>query len=199
MKIVKKLIGTLFAAALAVTTIFAATSNAYAATDISDATVTGYSTEVDYTGNPIMFNLVVSVDGVELVEGTDYEVSYANNTAVGMATITLSGMGAYTGSKILNFNILDSETGEAEMEYDEDEELGEDEDFEADDDYFDDEEPEEEVDATKDSKTTSAKTTKDGAKKSPKTADTSLPIAGIGIVAIMAGLIIVLAANRKKA
>lgn len=39
----------------------------------------------------------VTVNGVDLTEGTDYEISYANNTWVGMATVTVKGKGAYAG------------------------------------------------------------------------------------------------------
>lgn len=39
----------------------------------------------------------VTANGVELVQGTDYELSYANNTWVGMATVTVKGIGSYAG------------------------------------------------------------------------------------------------------
>ena len=39
----------------------------------------------------------VTVNGVELTKDTDYELSYANNTWVGMATVTVKGIGAYAG------------------------------------------------------------------------------------------------------
>ncbi len=40
---------------------------------------------------------VVSPWGAQLVEGTDYKVSYANSSAVGKATVFITGIGNYTG------------------------------------------------------------------------------------------------------
>ena len=40
---------------------------------------------------------VVRCGGTLLVKGTDYTVAYANNTAPGVATITITGIGTYTG------------------------------------------------------------------------------------------------------
>lgn len=51
----------------------------------------------------------VKVDGRYLVYGADYVVTYANNKAVGTATMTVSGVGEYAGSKSATFKI----TGEA--------------------------------------------------------------------------------------
>ena len=41
-----------------------------------------------------------------LKKGTDYTVSYKNNTEIGTATVTFKGKGKYTGSKKLTFDIL---------------------------------------------------------------------------------------------
>lgn len=41
--------------------------------------------------------IVVTVNGVELVQGTDYDVSYTNNTWVGTATVSIKGKGSYAG------------------------------------------------------------------------------------------------------
>lgn len=40
-----------------------------------------------------------------LLYGKDYVISYANNTAVGKATLTVTGIGEYSGSKSTNFTI----------------------------------------------------------------------------------------------
>ena len=40
------------------------------------------------------------------MEGTDYTLSYANNKIVGLGTITVTGMGAFTGSTTVHFYIL---------------------------------------------------------------------------------------------
>ena len=43
-----------------------------------------------------------------LVKGTDYTVAYANNTEVGKATATLTGIGNYKDTKEVKFNIVEA-------------------------------------------------------------------------------------------
>ena len=54
-----------------------------------------------YTGSPVTPDpgpaATDSETGAALVYGTDFTVSYANNTAVGVATATFTGLGAYDG------------------------------------------------------------------------------------------------------
>lgn len=46
-------------------------------------------------------------DGLKtLVSGTDYTLSYSNNTNAGTGKVTVTGKGSYTGSKTLTFSIL---------------------------------------------------------------------------------------------
>ena len=65
-----------------------------------------------YTGSaikPTISSMSLSVDGVSLslVCGTDYTVSYKNNTNVGTATITITGKGEhFTGSTSTTFKIV---------------------------------------------------------------------------------------------
>ena len=40
-----------------------------------------------------------------MTAGTNYTISYADNKNAGTASVTVAGMGAYHGSKVLNFNI----------------------------------------------------------------------------------------------
>lgn len=47
----------------------------------------------------------VKLNGRTLVSGTDYMVSYANNTNAGTATVTVTGKGNYTGTAVKNFTI----------------------------------------------------------------------------------------------
>ena len=47
----------------------------------------------------------VSIDGVALALGTDYSVSYRNNKNIGIATVTITGMGSYTGTVERQFAI----------------------------------------------------------------------------------------------
>jgi hypothetical protein len=68
---------------------------------------------VTYTGEPIvfgngMFGLTDEIDNedVDLEENQDYTVAYANNTNIGTATVTLTGMGNYTGEVSFTFDIV---------------------------------------------------------------------------------------------
>ncbi|MBR4513489.1 MAG: hypothetical protein IKO61_01180, partial [Lachnospiraceae bacterium] len=63
---------------------------------IAKATVTGISTAA-YTGKAITPTPVVKLNGKTLKKGTDYTVSYKNNTKVGTATVTITGKGDYSG------------------------------------------------------------------------------------------------------
>lgn len=47
----------------------------------------------------------VKIGSKWLQYGEDYDISYANNTSVGTATMTIKGTGEYTGSKSVNFKI----------------------------------------------------------------------------------------------
>ena len=51
-------------------------------------------------------NVYVVKNGSDyLIEGTDYEVTYSNNRSVGTATMTITGIGEYSGSKSVTFKI----------------------------------------------------------------------------------------------
>lgn len=58
------------------------------------------------TGSAITPTLTVTYGGRTLVLNTDYSVAYTNNTAVGTATATITGIGDYTGTKAKTFNIV---------------------------------------------------------------------------------------------
>ena len=45
------------------------------------------------------------LSGKTLTAGTDYTVTFSNNTNIGTASVTITGIGGYTGSKTLNFTI----------------------------------------------------------------------------------------------
>ena len=75
-------------------------------TYMPDAAVTlsGNSFEVaDTQLKPTVISVVL--DGETLVEGTDYKVSYGANNKVGTGTVTVTGIGAYSGSKTVTFTI----------------------------------------------------------------------------------------------
>lgn len=48
---------------------------------------------------------VVSFLGTILTNGTDYSLSYSNNTSIGDASVTISGLDNFSGLKIVNFRI----------------------------------------------------------------------------------------------
>lgn len=64
-----------------------------------------------YTGAEIIPNIAVSYFGKELIENSDYRVSYEDNVKSGdkpdegTGKIVLSGIGKYSGTKIVSFNI----------------------------------------------------------------------------------------------
>ena len=71
---------------------------------IKKCTITGIKDAV-YTGSVIKPAPVVKYNGTTLVKDTDYTVSYANNEAVGTATVTITGKGKYGESVSKTFKI----------------------------------------------------------------------------------------------
>ena len=72
-------------------------------------TVTGV-TNKEYTGSDITQTVTVKENeqNRNLVEGTDYELSYSNNVNVGTytASVIIEGRGNFNGTKAVNFSIL---------------------------------------------------------------------------------------------
>lgn len=68
------------------------------------ATVAEIPTQ-EYTGSPVTPVPDVSFGGKKLTEGTDYTLEYKNNTERGTATIVITGLGQYTGTKTVTFTI----------------------------------------------------------------------------------------------
>lgn len=64
------------------------------------------STTYTYSGNAVEPKPTLSLNGVELVEGQDYELSYENNMNVGVATMKITGINSYTGEREESFTIL---------------------------------------------------------------------------------------------
>jgi len=71
---------------------------------IKKCAITGIKDAV-YTGKSIKPAPVVKYNGKKLVKGTDYTVKYANNKAVGKATVTITGVGKYGESVSKTFKI----------------------------------------------------------------------------------------------
>jgi hypothetical protein len=59
-----------------------------------------------FTGSPITPNVTVRDAGQALLPGADYTLDYVNNTAVGVATVVVTGAGNYQGTLSAPFNIL---------------------------------------------------------------------------------------------
>ncbi|GAB6393697.1 MAG: Ig-like domain-containing protein [Bacteroidales bacterium] len=59
-----------------------------------------------YTGSYIEPGVVVRDGSKTLTSGADYTVAYMNNTYIGTATVTITGMGNYVGSASKNFAII---------------------------------------------------------------------------------------------
>ena len=76
---------------------------------ISKAAVSGLSSKY-YTGKAIKQTPTVKLGSKTLKSGTDYTVSYKNNKAVGTATVTITGKGAYTGTVKATFKICPKKT-----------------------------------------------------------------------------------------
>ncbi len=74
----------------------------------ADITVEGLD-DLTYTGQPLEPAIVVKDGDKTLVEGTDYTVTYSNNTEAGTAKVTITAVGtsdSYSGEVTKNFTIL---------------------------------------------------------------------------------------------
>ena len=69
---------------------------------IEDLTYEGLETSYPVGATP---DVTIKHGDMVLVKDTDYTVEYANNTEPGTATMTVTGVGNYTGSKTLEFEI----------------------------------------------------------------------------------------------
>ena len=73
--------------------------------DVENRIFTASDVTLEYTqtlatGKAIQPDVTVKYNGSTLTRGPDYIVRYANNTALGTATVTVKGMGRYTGSNV---------------------------------------------------------------------------------------------------
>lgn len=103
------------AVVFAVCCLLGITSYAADTTDISTASVSLSQTSVTYTGSQqkpgVTVKVTVPATETEpqsektLVLGTDYKLDYSNNVNHGTATVTVTGIGAYSGSVSKHFKI----------------------------------------------------------------------------------------------
>lgn len=71
--------------------------------NVKDATVS--VSAQTYSGSALKPSVTVKLGNVTLKNGTDYTVAYKNNTNKGTATVTVTGIGNYTGTKTATFAI----------------------------------------------------------------------------------------------
>ena len=75
------------------------------AADISSAQIQAIGSQ-NYTGKAVTPQPKVTWQGMTLMAGTDYSVSYTNNVNAGTAKMTISGKGNFTGTKSVSFSIV---------------------------------------------------------------------------------------------
>ena len=76
----------------------------YSGSDLAQARIDGVEDKT-YTGGELVQNPVVAIGTKTLVNDVDYRLSYSDNVNAGTATLTVTGIGGYTGSLSANFNI----------------------------------------------------------------------------------------------
>ena len=62
--------------------------------------------DVTYSGKAHTPDPVIYYGGKLLTKGVDYTVSYSANINVGRVTVTITGIGSFTGTKVIYFNII---------------------------------------------------------------------------------------------
>ena len=83
------------------------TAGSFSISPISIRGASVYAAAQSYTGSALRPAVSVNVGGRTLRSGIDYDVSYANNTNPGTATVTVVGKGNYTGTASGTFKIVD--------------------------------------------------------------------------------------------
>ncbi|MBQ9530667.1 MAG: fibronectin type III domain-containing protein [Eubacterium sp.] len=73
-------------------------------TSLAKATVSGIADKT-YTGKALTQSITVKLNGKTLKNGTDYKVTYKDNKNVGKATVTITGINAYSGTITKSFKI----------------------------------------------------------------------------------------------
>lgn len=77
-----------------------------ATVSMSECVVTLAADSVQYTGSPRTVGVVVTWEGATLAVNTDYTLSFSNNKNVGPATVTVTGMGQFSGSVTKTFYVV---------------------------------------------------------------------------------------------
>ncbi len=69
-----------------------------------------------YTGSVIEPKITLKNGKETLKEGVDYTVTYSNNVEVGTATVTITGIGEYTGTRTATFKITGTALSKAKVD-----------------------------------------------------------------------------------
>lgn len=77
---------------------------------LSNCSVTLSQSTALYTGSAIKPTVTVAYGSKKLTVNQDYTLSYKNNTAIGTATVTVTGTDKYTGAITKTFTILSSDS-----------------------------------------------------------------------------------------
>ena len=73
-------------------------------------------TSIQFNNEEHRPNVKISLDGTELTKDIDYTVEYSNNIEVGVANVTVKGMGNYIGSRTVTFTIVNVNTSSGVLE-----------------------------------------------------------------------------------
>lgn len=73
--------------------------------DLANASVNAVGDQ-PYTGKDVKPSLTVRMNGTVLRKGTDYTVHFSDHRKIGTAHATITGTGAYTGTKSISFRIV---------------------------------------------------------------------------------------------
>lgn len=73
---------------------------------LSSAVVKLSKTTYLYNGKACKPSVTVTYNGKVLTKNKDYKVTYGTNKNIGTGTVKVTGMGAYSGSKTVNFSIV---------------------------------------------------------------------------------------------
>lgn len=89
------------------------------AIDISTAVgikINNLNRNYTYTGSQIKPEITIKKSGETLVKNVDYTIEYGENIVLGEGTITAKGIGNYTGTKNLAFNITAYQPGDVSFD-----------------------------------------------------------------------------------
>lgn len=82
--------------------------------NIGKTTVSSIGTQT-YTGSALTPKPTITYGTKTLSAGSDYSLTYTNNSKAGTATLTITGKGNFTGSRSVNFTIVSNSTSSTNL------------------------------------------------------------------------------------